>query len=183
MSINDKIKIKPFKDSDSWAKTHFLKTFFWLFAPLFFLSLFLFGFTIGLILSAFVALIGAIVISFIGSRLGNAFKSIYGGREAKVTSRELLECRLKAVRVAKMENDFKNAIDIANEILKRDSEFYEAMFVKAQILAEGFGNTESAKKYARKIMNNTKKGETIYNWAESLHRDLSQDKLMKRPGS
>lgn len=68
-----------------------------------------------------------------------------GDRKSKISRREKIGIKLKRVRYAKMKESFKTDLNIVNEILEKDTEFYETKFVKTQILEEGFGMTENAK--------------------------------------
>jgi len=72
-----------------------------------------------------------------------------------------------------MEKDYQKAIKIVNDIIVKDPKFYEAMLIKAQILHEGFSNTDSAKKHLEIIVEKAKPGKSIHTWASSLYDELS----------
>ncbi len=112
-----------------------------------------------------------VVVNIATDKLGDISKVLYGGGRQSITKREQLAGTLKVVKVIKMNKSFQEALDAVDEILEQDSEFYEAMLVKAQILIEGFNEPESAKPYLRSIMMNTSKTESLYTWASSLYRE------------
>jgi len=174
MNENNDVGIKPQKNIHSEARTLFLKTAIRLFAPLFILFAFILGPVKGIFFSAAVSLAGTLLVLSVSDKIGNVSKLLYGGGEADISLREQMQGKLKAVRVAKMNEEFKTALDMVNEILQKDPDFYEAMFVKAQILDQGFQKPLTAKKYAQKVMNNTPKGQTLHNWASSFYDELSQ---------
>jgi hypothetical protein len=152
---------------------YFLKTFIILFVPICLLFIFIWGKVQGVIYAGFVSLIATFITIIITNTIGDVSKLLYGGGKANISLRELMQGRLKAVRFAITKKNFKTALGIVNEILDKDPEFYEAIFVKAQILDQGFSRTISAEKYARKVLDNTPKGENIHTWASSLYDELS----------
>ena len=173
MTGHNNIGIKSPRDIDSGFRTLFLKTFVKLFAPVGILFIFIWGLVQGVIYAGFASLIGTFITMIITDKIGDVSKLLYGGNKANISLREQMQGRLKAVRVAKMNKDFKTAIAIVNDILDKDPEFYEAMFVKAQILEQGFRRTMSAMKYIRKVLDSTTEGETLHTWASSLYDELS----------
>ena len=163
------------KNVDSIARTLFLKTYIKLFACFLILFVLLFGFAKGLMINTIACFFLTIIVMVGSNKIGNISKLLYGGRQARITLRERMISQLKAARVAKMNNEYKTALNMVNDILKKDPQFYEAMFVKAQILDRGFEKPVAAKKYLIKILNNTQKDQNEYNWALSLYNELKID--------
>lgn len=175
MIDNRDIGVKPPREIDSVDRVLYFKSFLKIFVPAFIIFSLLFGPVKGFFIGLFFGAVGAVIVLFFADKFGGDFsKLIYGGRHTNIPLREQLESELKAVKVAKMNKEFKAAIDMVNSILDKDPEFYEAMFVKAQILDEGFDKTASAIKYAQKVVENTQEGETLNTWAASLYKEISE---------
>ena len=137
MSEYKNVKIIPEKEKDSALRILFLKSFFQVYSGLaipFIIATksIVKGLFLDLIVSPFVCLI----IFFCINRFADGFMTIFGQRKSLTSLREQMEDSLKAVKVAKMNKEFKKAMVLVNRILKQDPEFHEAMLVKAQILRE-----------------------------------------------
>ena len=172
--MEKKIGVTPEKDVDTEARTRFAKIFFRFFLV----------FTIPWMLMAgpvkgfFISIGFTFAMSFLAmktlDRAGDAWAYMLGHRKPIIDLREQMQGSLKAVRVSKMNKAYKTALDQVNHILDKDPEFHEAMFVKAQILEEGFGNYPGARKYLRKVMAETPKESSLNTWARSLYRTVSE---------
>jgi len=74
-----------------------------------------------------------------------------------------------------MRKEYDQALKAVNNILNRDPEFSEALFIKAQILWEGFKNSAAAKGNLKKIIEIKKdKNEPFYRWASNLLDELTK---------
>ena len=179
MKGQNDIGIIPKKEVDSVDRTLFLKTFFWIWSPTTILFILIYGLIKGMFVSAVISFFGSILVMFITEKIANSSKVLYGIKNANITLREQLEGTLKAAKVAKMNKKYSTAIKIVNKILLQDPDYYEALFVKAQILHEGFNNTDSAKKYLKRVISQTQSNETINNWASSFYDQLNQKSTPK----
>ncbi len=172
MNRYDNIGIKAPKDVNSELRSRFLKSFV---ISLPFLLIFftaVLGFVRGCAVAFIAASITAVFSTLISEKAANIIKFIYGERCSKISRREQMAIKLKRATYAKMQKDFKKALNTVNEILEKDPDFYEAKFVKAQILEEGFGMIRKAKRHLSGIIRNTEKDETIHQWARSLYDEL-----------
>ena len=172
MNRYSNIGVKAPKDVNSELRSRFLRAFFMSLFFLFFLFIVLFGVVKGFIAAFIASLITALFSTFLSEKAAIILKVIYGERRFKISRREQMVIKLKTVRYAKMQKDFKTALDIVNDILEKDPKFYEAKFVKAQILEEGFGMTENAKGHLSNIIMNTEKDESVHQWAKSFYSGL-----------
>jgi uncharacterized protein len=163
------IGIKPLKDVDSLNRSLLIKTFFWLFIPFSFVGISYAGFVKGISLSFVSSIVITFFVMFMAKKFSNVVKMLYGGRRNIISTREQLQSVLGTAKLAKMNKNYEKAIGIVNVILLQDPKFYEAMLVKAQILHEGFDNTDSAKKYLNKVITNTKPDDTIHVWSSTLY--------------
>ncbi len=105
----------------------------------------------------------------------NVLYGIHG--RADWTPRELLECKLTQVRYFKMKKQFDKALSITDEVIREDAEFPDALFLKAKILWEGFGDVEAAKTYLKKVMKVAlDEKDCVHRWASNLYDELSKNK-------
>ena len=149
----------------------FLQTYFKICCPLSIVFSLYFGIQ-GLLLTSVISFFAAVSVIIVADKVSDFTKILYGVTNANISIREQMEGTLKAVKVAKFNKDFPKALRIVNSILMKDPEFQNALFVKAQILHEGFNNTGGAKKYLKTIINSTEPSESINIWASSLYKQL-----------
>ena len=144
-------RLKPLKNVDTVSRSLFLKTFFWLFFPLCLLGPFIFG--IKGIAIAFIAslAISHVVMFTFGKFISNTASLIYGGGHGTWNEREQLDGDLNTAKYYKMRKEFDQALKTVNRILEIDPDFSGALFLKAQILWEGFENPTAAKGYLEKV--------------------------------
>ena len=94
---------------------------------------------------------------FLTDKISDTTKILFDATKANISISEQMHGTLKAVKVAKMNKEYSKALEIVNFILQKDPEFHEAMFVKVQILYEGFNNIDGAKKYLKNVIDNGEK--------------------------
>ncbi len=172
MSNHENLGVISSQDKDWFNRALFIKSFFGVFLPIAFLSIPFLGFLKGLLISFGISLLGAILIMFIAGKSSNAAKILYGGTRKVISLRERLQSVLKTAKRAKMNKEYPTAIGIVNKILEQDPDYYEAMFVKAQILQEGFNKTDSAKKYLKEVIKHTKPYEHVHLLSLTLYEQL-----------
>jgi len=172
------IGIIPIKNIDTGNRTLFFKTYFWIFCassiPLGFACIFFIGIW-GLLLLPVISFLATMCVMFISDKISDIIKIIYGATKANISVREQMQSVLKTVKVAKMNKEYSKAFEIVNSILLKDPEFHEALFVKAQILHEGFNNIDAAKKYLRIVIDKAEQGNTIHTWSSSLFDQLCEN--------
>jgi len=177
MEKYEKIGVIPMKDVDSVNRSLFLKAYV---KVLFLLSPFA-GFGMGIIgiwsllLWPIVSLLTTASVMFILEHFSSgSINILFGATKPNIPVREQMHGVLKTARFAKMHRDYPKALKIVNEILKKDPEYHDALFVKAQILYQGFDNSETAKKYCKMVIHKAEPGQTIHTWASSLYEELCQ---------
>lgn len=128
---------------------------------------------------------GAVVGSAIGSVLtilglfvvthtSSIFGVLAGERSARFSKREQLESDIQQARYHKINKNYDVALHKVNAILLADSEYPEALFLKAQIVWEAFGNKASAVSNLKKIHKIVDdETTTVYRWAKSLIDEIS----------
>jgi tetratricopeptide (TPR) repeat protein len=81
---------------------------------------------------------------------------------------------LNVVRYHKLRNQFEDALLKIEAILAKDPDFPEALFLKAQILWEGFEDCQAAKECLLKIIKvEPDKKAVFHRWALNFYRELS----------
>ena len=98
------------------------------------------------------------------------------------TFRDQLIATLNQARFHKMSQRHGLALTCIDEVLVADPAFPEALFVKAQILWEGYQDSAAAKQCLVNLMKiEPDKEATFHRWAVSLYREIaSADKNRKR---
>ncbi len=122
-----------------------------------------------------VSLVVSLILMPILERFGRSTASfLYGGGYGSWSKREQLRGDLNTVKHHKMKKEYDQALKLVNEILKKDPDFSEALFLKAQILWEGFNNVAAAKGYLKQIIETKEDGDkTIHRWASTLYDELT----------
>ena len=167
------------KDIDSVSRLQFLQGFAWAFLAFGFLG-FIFGLVfggvlyglLGLIGGAIVALFISLIMIFLADKIGGLAGIVYRGFNPGWKLREKLAGDINQVRNHKMHKRFNKALRIVNEVLDQDPEFPEALFLKAQILWEGFEKADEAKVCLKKVMEVTTRDDTFHHWASTLFDEV-----------
>jgi hypothetical protein len=172
MSLYKAIRQKM-KDGDRTEILRFVRILMFCFVP--FLIFYVGTGRIPLLVLVFgppiMAVMGMVIIKKGGSISG----SFYGGRKARWTVKEKLAGNLEKIRYSKRQGRFNEALVLANDFLKHLPHDPEALFLKAQILHEGFGYGESAKKCLEIIIKEVPASETLHRWASSLYEDITSE--------
>ena len=171
---NDIPPKKPLKDIDSVERAQFLRIaaiiFKWaLFAlPYFIYKWGWLGFVLWLLLCLTLSIVIEYVTDFIGSTAG----SLYGGPKSDWNIREQLRGSLDIARVQKMNGNYDAALTQVEEILLKDPAFAEALYAKAQILYEGYGNKSESIQCLEKILHTIRDSGPVNQWAWSLKKKI-----------
>ena len=167
--------MRPLKDIDSVHRTLILRTFFYIF-PLVGLVGFVFFGIVGLTLAALLCLILALFAVSSAGGLGGIAGKLYGGRKPIWNVQERYSAELSRTRVQKMKGNHQDALMIIETVLAEQPDFNEALLLKAQILAEGFGDKQEAKKCLTKIFQTEPKYTQQFHWCETLYKELTTQK-------
>jgi len=106
--------------------------------------------------------------------LSGLASKLFAGPSARRGLRDRLRADLSVARNLKMNEKYDLALRTINVVLSRDPAFPEALFLKAQIVWEGFGNRSAALSNLEKLMAAVP-GETdpLNRWAMHLHREIT----------
>jgi tetratricopeptide (TPR) repeat protein len=100
----------------------------------------------------------------IGTALGG---TLFGLGSRKTTTRETFAADLEIARQRKRNGKFEEARSTIDGVLDRDRDFPDALYLKAEILWEGFQNSSEAKRCLRRVMQLVPREETLHSWASS----------------
>jgi hypothetical protein len=118
----------------------------------------------------------AVIAMFIIKKTGGFIPRIFfGGRKAAWSVKDQLAGDLERIRFSKRQGRFHEAHVLVNGFLKHLPHDPEALFLKAQILHEGFGNCESAKKCLEIIIKEVPASETLHRWASSYYEGITSE--------
>jgi tetratricopeptide (TPR) repeat protein len=133
------------------------------------------GNLVGIILSPAIGLAAAIVVIYVIDRFGGYSAGLfYGGRRNRWTKREQMAGMVSIARNQKMNKNFDEAVITLDSILSKDPDYPEVLFIKAQIYWEAWGNSDTAKKCLRRVLELVPdKNDHINRWAVSLWEELS----------
>ena len=95
----------------------------------------------------------------VGSGVGGMLS---GWSSRPVDPRETLAADLEKARYSKREGRFQEALRIINGVLDQEPDFPDALYLKARILWEGFGNREGAAGCLKNVMGLVQDHETLY---------------------
>ena len=175
--------MRPIKDLDSANAALTLRNTLWALPYLVLLGLCLGYMSYGL-LGALIGLLVAITVSAaVGSAttvftgiLGDGAVNVFYGLGRKTTDlREQLSGDLNVARHHKLCNRFDEALIKIENVLAKDPDYPEALFLKAQILWEGFEDRREAKSCLLKVIKlEPDKEAPFHPWALDLYRELSK---------
>jgi tetratricopeptide (TPR) repeat protein len=179
MSTKDKKIKKAPREKDLAAIFYFLRIS-GLIVPFLCLLGFYVGYTqyglSGAILGILLAVAGGLLLSFaviyLLDAVGGASGILFGRKRAVWTTREQVQGLLSQARFNKDNQEFNVALEYINQVLRRDPHYPDALFLKAQILWQGFEDADSARLFLEKIMSITESGSIIHNHASSLYSEL-----------
>ena len=100
----------------------------------------------------------------LGSGLGGILS---GGMPGKLGLEEKFAADLERARFSKRENRFEEALRTVDSVLVEAPDFPEALFLKGQILWEGFRHDREAADCFTKVMEVLEKTDTLHRWAAS----------------
>jgi hypothetical protein len=162
------------KDVDSVTQTRFLMIALRL-APACVLLGWAIGGLSGLLFALPGSIVAALAVELLSGRLGDGSVNIlYGMGRANGTFRDQFIGTLNQARFHKMSKRHDLALECVDEVLAADTDFPEALFLKAQILWEGYQHTAAAKQCLFHLMKvEPDKEASFHRWAVSLYKEIA----------
>ena len=133
------------------------------------------GATIGLAVAATInVLVGSATSLFNKPQGRNAIRTHSKPARSGISVRKQLAYDLNAVRYHKLCHQFDDALLKIEEVLDKDPDFVEALLLKAQILWEGFEDSNAARKCLLKILAAEPDEKAVFHrWALNFFYKLS----------
>ena len=104
-----------------------------------------------------------------GSVLGDLFS---GWSTRKVSPRETLSADFEKAKSSKRSGEFEKAIGIIDQVLEKDPDFPDALYLKARILWEGFEKRQEASECLMNVMRLVPQEDTLHRWASSFLKEI-----------
>ena len=171
------------KNKDLIARSQFIKSVFLPFPYLGILGMVVgyvtkggLGILLGILIAAILSLIVGMITTFFTDRVGQTASGLlYGQGKSTIKLHERLEGDLQQARFHKMNHRYPQALQLVDVALDRAPDFPEALFLKAQILWEGFQDSRAAKRCIRDVMQLLPApDEPLYRWAIHLLSDINR---------
>ena len=169
------------KNVNSAARTHFLKSCLLPF-PYLFVGGIICGYALRGLLGVLLGVLAAVLLSVAAGAAttlitdkagGAASRLLYGRGKSTFSLQERLEGDLQQVRHHKMNGRFQEALGIIDGVLAQDPDFPDALFLKAQILWEGFKDSTGAKGCLDQVIKAVPdEGESLHRWAVHLLSEM-----------
>jgi hypothetical protein len=158
---------------------HFIKAYFILIIPIFFLSaiiIFKSGIEMGLmgyiIIPLVINFIPSTLIVMFADKMGSFAGKLYTGGNPQSPS-EIYMGLLDQARYLKSKNQYDEALKAVDEYIENVPGNPEALFIRGQILWEGFKDGQSAKQCLLDIIKSTDKEDRWHQWAVTSLRDIT----------
>ena len=171
------------KDVDSALRSRFLQIASWVFPSTGFVTFlvgwvkisFIAGIMIGIITGLLCSVITLVIVEHLGSSSVNL---LYGRRKPRYTDYEKHEGDLNQARLQKSKQEYHKALVLVNDILKNAPDLPEALYLKAQILWEGYHKAEDSIIILEKIVDILPdKEDTSHRWAQTLMDEIKEVKI------
>ena len=105
--------------------------------------------------------------------MGSVAGRLFSGPKANWSATEMLRSDMDIARSSKTAHKFDQALAQVEAILKAAPDYPDALFLKAQILWEGFRDGPKAGMQLKKVMIAVPdKNEPLHRWASSLYDDI-----------
>ena len=158
------------KEPDLHWRSRLLKSFVLMFGPFHIIGLI---YPFHILWATLATVVCAPLAVWVADRVGERSTNLlYGlGRET-FHQHERLAGELDKIRHSKRQGEFDRALYLVNQVLCKAPDLPEALFLKAQILWEGFGN-QAAERYLMKVLELVKVGEPLHRWALGYHEQVT----------
>ena len=131
------------------------------------------GALVGVLLAGGGGILVSLAISLVLDSVGDVGGILFGRRRAIWTTREQVQGLMSQTRFNLKRQNFEAAFGYINQVLEKDPHYPDALFLKAQLLWDGFEDRDSAKLFLKKIMSLAEADSEIRSRASSLYTELS----------
>ena len=181
--MNATVKKQP-KDVNSVTQTRIIMIAVRLAPPCAWLGWAIGGLT-GLLWALPGSMVAVLAVEFFSGWLGDGSVNIlYGMGRADGTFRDQFIGTLNQARFHKMSKRHDLALGCVDEVLAADPDFPEALFIKAQILWEGYQDAAAAKQCLFHLMKvEPDKEASLHRWGLSLYKEIATSEWNEAAGS
>jgi len=168
---------KPLKDKDARTAIQFVQVYLYLYLVSAIISILITrSFILGILLASVLNIILTyIVIYFLDRTAGGFANMLYGTGRKTITPHERLESDMQQATYYKNSNDYEKAKKFVDQVLEKEPDHAEALFLKSKIVYEGFGDPLEAKKILYEIFKiGPDKAPTIHNWATYFYKEINR---------
>jgi tetratricopeptide (TPR) repeat protein len=116
-------------------------------------------------------LIPTILVLLFSNKVGDASAILFKGT-GRSTIRDQYCGNISQARYLKTRHEYKEALELIEQYLDKDPDFAEALYLKAQILLDGFNDYIGAKLCTNKILQLTDNTCSWHQWAMSLQKEI-----------
>ena len=156
------------KEADLFARSRLFKSFVLMFVPFHLIGLFL---PFSILWATLAWIVCALLAASLANRMGErCVNLLYCLGQRRLLQKQRLAGELDKIRYSKRQKDFHKALSQVNDVLAREPDFPEALFLKAQILCEGFGNAAGAERHLEKVVQLVDEKEPLHQWVLSYRR-------------
>jgi tetratricopeptide (TPR) repeat protein len=92
---------------------------------------------------------------------------------------EKFSADMEKARHSKRRDRFPEALKSVNVVLSEIPDYPEALYLKAQILWEGFGNYAQTLKYLNKVLQLVSEKEGLHRWATTYYNEVKDSHLLE----
>ena len=114
----------------------------------------------------------SILVSLAVERLGSKTADLLYSNRRSTNPTGVFSADIERVRHCKRKGEYDDALHILEGVIERGGGSPEALFLKAQILWEGFANARDAKHCLTEVMKAVPNGETLHSWASNYYAEI-----------
>jgi hypothetical protein len=115
-----------------------------------------------------------ILYAYVIEKLGSGLSNLLSGRTSReISLRDQFSADLEKARENKREGHPEEALDIINGLLNKGKDFPDALFLKAQILWEGFAQSVESKDLFRRVMQLVTEEDPLHRWSSHYCYEIS----------
>ncbi len=125
------------------------------------------------VISSLIAMPPTILSLFLIEKLGSIIGNLLSGWTSGTHDpKGAVVADLEKVRAYRRKGEFEEALSTIDRVITTMPNLPDALYLKAQVLCEGFKKHSEAKKFLGKAMALTSNDETIHQWASSYYDDI-----------
>lgn len=115
-----------------------------------------------------------ILYAYVVEKLGSGLSNLLSGWSSReISLRDQFSADLEKARENKREGHPEEALDILDGLLNKAEDFPDALFLKAQILWEGFGRSMESKELFRRVMQLVAEEDPLHRWSSHYCYEIS----------